>query len=121
MSDKQIAPIRLYLLAVIVNRKRAEYYTHLIRSMGVNLQFRTHAHGTVQSDVMELLGLSDTLKSVIFAVVPGTLLDDICAVLEEKFKTVKDGRGVCAAVPFSSVIGTGIFRFMADDRGGPVA
>lgn len=115
-ENRSIAPVRLYLLITVVNRKRADYFTHVIEEFDVNLQFRAAGSGTADSKILEYLGLSDSLKSVLFSIVPETRLDELLAVLEEKFVSVKDGKGISMAVPLSSVIGTGIFRFMANDR-----
>ena len=36
--------------------------------------------------------------------------------LEEKFKTIKNGKGISVAIPLSSVIGKQVFGFLADDE-----
>jgi hypothetical protein len=36
--------------------------------------------------------------------------------LEEKFTTIKDGKGIAFTVPMSSVIGVAIYRFLSNHR-----
>ena len=43
-------------------------------------------------------------------------LDVIMNVLERKFSTIKNGKGVSFAVPLSSVIGVNMYQFLSDNR-----
>ena len=36
--------------------------------------------------------------------------------LEDKFATIKNGKGVAFAVPLSSVIGVNLYRFLSNNR-----
>ena len=38
--------------------------------------------------------------------------------LEEKFATIKNGKGISFAVPLSSVIGVNLFQFLSNNRQG---
>ena len=61
-------------------------------------------------------GLTDSDKTVIFSVIQENKLKDALAALDNKFRTIKNGKGVAYAVPLSSVIGTLIFGFLSDNR-----
>ena len=37
-------------------------------------------------------------------------------VLEEKFRTIRNGKGVAFAVPMSGVIGVNMYRFLSNNR-----
>lgn len=50
------------------------------------------------------------------SVVREDLADRIMNGLEEKFVTIKNGKGVAFAVPLSSVIGVNLYRFMSNNR-----
>ena len=43
-------------------------------------------------------------------------MPDAVAALDEKFKTIKGGKGVAFTIPLSSVIGTLIYRFLSNNR-----
>lgn len=105
----------LELLITVVNRKKAEYYVDLIQSFEVNLQTTIFGRGTANAKTLELLGLTDSDKAVIFSVIQQDRIDDALQSLEEKFKTIKDGKGIALTVPLTSVIGALIFRFLSNN------
>lgn len=106
----------LELLITIVSRKKAEYYADLIQSFEVNLQTTAFGRGTADAKMLDLLGLTDSEKAVIFSVIQENKIKEAMHTLDEKFKTIKDGKGVAFTVPLTSVIGTLIFRFLSNNR-----
>lgn len=107
---------RLELLITIVSRKKAEYYTDLIQSLDVNMQVTAFGHGTADAKMLVYLGLADSDKAVIFSVIQQNKIPSAMNLLEDKFKTIKDGKGVAFTIPLTSVIGTLIFRFLSNNR-----
>lgn len=107
---------KLELLVTIVGRNKAEFYIDLIQSFAVNLQASVLSYGTADAKMLQLLGLSNTEKSVIFSIIQAKKIPEVCAVLDEKFKTIKGGKGVAFTLPLTSVIGTLIYRFLSNNR-----
>lgn len=107
---------KLELLITVVGRNKAEYYTDLIQSFDANMQVTAFGHGTADAKMLMLLGLDNSEKAVIFSIVQENKIPDVMRVLEEKFKTIKDGKGVAFTVPLTSVIGTLIFKFLSNTR-----
>ena len=107
---------RLELLVTIVSRKKDEYYTDLIQSLDVNMQVTAFGHGTADAKMLVYLGLADSDKAVIFSVIQQNKIPSAMNLLEDKFKTIKDGKGVAFTIPLTSVIGTLIFRFLSNNR-----
>ncbi|MDE5654142.1 MAG: hypothetical protein K2I46_00860 [Clostridia bacterium] len=107
---------RLKLLVTIVARKKAEYYTDLIQSFDVNMQMVVLAEGTANAKMLSFLGLADSEKAVIFGVIQENKIPDAMNTLEEKFHTIKDGKGVACTIPLTSVIGTLIYGFLSNNR-----
>ena len=116
VGDHKTAPQALKLLVTVVNRNKAEYYTDLIQSFGVNMQFCCNASGTATSEILSLMGLEESGKSVIFSVIREDMTKKAMTTLEEKFATIKNGKGIAMTVPFSSVIGASIYSFLCDNR-----
>ncbi|MBQ9383514.1 MAG: hypothetical protein IJT87_04705 [Ruminiclostridium sp.] len=108
------APIKLELLITIVDKNKAEFYIDLIQSYDVNFQFSEPARGTAKAEILDYLGLADTDKTVIFSVVRSDRLDELMYVLDMKFRTIKNGKGVSVSVPFSSMIGTSVYTFLCN-------
>lgn len=107
---------KLELLVTIVNKKKAEFYTDLLQSFDVNMQVTAAGRGTADAKMLVYLGLSDSEKAVIFSVIQQNMLGNALSMLEYKFKTIKDGKGIAFSVPLTSVIGTLIFRFLSNNR-----
>ena len=107
---------KLKLLITVVPRRKTEFYIDYLTSQGVNFQAAVTASGTAKSDTLYLLGLEDSDKSVLFSVVREDLAPAVLQGLEEKFHTLKNGKGIAFTVPLTSVIGVTIYRFLSNNR-----
>lgn len=112
------APKKLKLLVTVVNREKVEFYTDLIQSFDVNMQFSTSARGTASSDILHLMGLEESAKSVIFSIIREDKAPEALRVLEEKFSTIKRGKGIAYTVPLSGMIGVSLYQFFCNNRRG---
>ena len=115
-SPNTVTYNKLELLVTIVNKKKEEFYTDLLQSFDVNMQVTAFGRGTADAKMLVYLGLADSEKAVIFSVIQQNMLGNALSMLEYKFKTIKDGKGVAFSVPLTSVIGTLIFRFLSNNR-----
>ena len=106
---------KLKLLFTVVDRQKGEFYLDVISQFDVNCQLAMPGLGTATSELVELLGL-EPHKAVILSVVREDLVDSVMNTLEEKFATIRNGKGVSFAVPLSSVIGVNLYRFLSDRR-----
>ena len=106
---------KLKLLFTVVDRPKAEFYMDVLSQFEVNYQLMTGGLGTATSEFVEMLGLNKQ-KAVIVSVIREDMTDAIMNCLEEKFKTIKNGKGVAFAVPLSSVIGVNNYRFLSNNR-----
>ena len=71
--------------------------------------------GTATSELVDMLGLN-IHKATILSVVREDKVDEIMKCLEDKFATIKNGKGIAFAVPLSSVIGVNIYQFLSNNR-----
>ena len=106
---------KLKLLFTVVDRPKGEFYLDVISQFDVNCQLVISGQGTAASELVELLGL-EPHKAVILSVVREDLTDTIMETLEDKFATIRGGKGIAFAVPLSSVIGVNLYRFLSDNR-----
>ncbi|MBR2930947.1 MAG: hypothetical protein IKC32_06930 [Clostridia bacterium] len=111
------APHKMMLLFTVVNRKKAEFYIDLLQSFDVNMQLSVSATGTAGTTVRELLGLTDSDKAVIISVITKEKAAEAMAMLDEKFRTVRGGKGIAYTVPVSSTIGVAIYQFLSNTVG----
>lgn len=115
-SEPNTVSDKLKLLITIVARNKAEYFLDLIQSFDVNMQTVVLGKGTATAKTLDLLGLTDTDKAVIFSVIQESKIANAMNVLDNKFNTIKGGKGVACTVALSSVIGTLIYGFLSNNR-----
>jgi len=108
---------KLKLLVTVVDRPKGEFYLDVISQFDVNCQLAMGGLGTATSELVELLGL-EPHKAVILSVVREDMVPKIMNTLEEKFETVRHGKGIAFAVPLSSVIGVNLYQFLSNNRFG---
>ncbi len=113
-KKKELAPQKLKLLFTVVNRKKAEFYADFLQSFEVNMQLTLAAKGTASTETLSLLGLTDSEKSVIISVIKEEKVPAALKALEEKFRTIKNGKGIAYTVPMSGTIGVAIYQFLAN-------
>ena len=106
---------KLKLLFTVVDRNKGEFYLDVISQFEVNCQFVVGGLGTVNSELVNLLGLN-IHKAVILSVVREDLVEEIMRSLEQRFETIRNGKGVAFAVPLSSVIGVNLYQFLSNNR-----
>jgi hypothetical protein len=114
-SINESAIKKLKLLFTVVDRSKGEFYLDVISQFNVNCQLVLAGSGTAVSELVELLGLN-VHKAVVVSVVREDLMDTIMNTLENKFSTIKNGKGIAFAVPLSSVIGVNMYQFLSDNR-----
>ena len=114
-SINESAIKKLKLLVTIVDRTKGEFYLDVISQFEVNSQLVVGGLGTANSDLIELLGLN-IHKAVILSFAREDQVGPIMDCLEEKFATIKNGKGISFAVPLSSVIGVNLYQFFANNR-----
>ena len=108
---------KLKLLVTVVDRPKGEFYLDVISQFQVNCQLAMGGLGTAASELVELLGL-EPHKAVIFSVVREDMVDTVMNCLEDKFSTIRNGKGIAFTIPLSSVIGVNLYQFLSDNRMG---
>ena len=108
---------KLKLLFTVVDRPKSEFYLDVLCQFEINCQMAVSGMGTAQTELIEMLGLN-LHKAVILSVVREDMVDPVMKCLEEKFATIKNGKGIAFAVPLSSVIGVNLYQFLSNNRHG---
>ena len=111
------APDKMLLLFTVVSREKAEFFIDLLEGFEINMQMVLSASGTASTQMMELLGLTNSEKSVIISTLRKDRESAVLSALEEKFRTVRGGAGIAYTVPMSSIIGVAIYQFLSNKTG----
>ena len=83
----------------------------------MNYQMVVSGLGTANSELVELLRL-EPHKAVILSVMRENVVEEAMNCLEDKFASIRNGKGISFAVPLSGVIGVNLYRFLSDNRMG---
>lgn len=106
---------KLKLLFTVVERPKAEFYQYVLSQYEVNCQMVLAGLGTAKSELIDMLGLN-IHKAVLVSVVREDRMSEVMKTLENKFSTIKNGKGFAFAVPLSSIIGVNNYQFLSNNR-----
>ncbi|MBE6657278.1 MAG: hypothetical protein E7604_02435 [Ruminococcaceae bacterium] len=112
------ALLKCKLLVTVVDHRKEDFFMDYIQAHGANLQMTMRGEGTAKSEMLRMLGLAESEKTVLFSVIREDQIRSVCDGLAEKFKTVKNGQGIAFTIPLSSVVGASIYRFLSDQKTG---
>ena len=115
-NKKDLAPIALELVIAIVEKSKTPFYVDLLQSLGSNMQVVTGAKGTADVRILDMLGLVNHEQNAIFSVVRSDRLEETMDALEDRFRNLKNGKGIAMAVPLSSSNGTMVYGFLTGDE-----
>ena len=116
-SINESAIKKLKLLITVVDRPKAEFYQDVLSQFEINCQMILNGKGTAQSEIVDLLGLNNQ-KAVLLSVLREDNTDRVIRCLEEKFATIRGGKGIAFTVPMSSVIGVNLYQFLSNNKQG---
>lgn len=111
---QNLAPHKLVLLVTVVPRSKAEFYLDLLHSFEVNLQMEVSAFGTAS----KAFGFLETAleKQALFSIIREDNVPKALAALEEKFETIRGGKGVACTIPFTSMVGVLAYQFLSNKQ-----
>lgn len=115
-GSAKVIPQKLKLLFTVVDRNKAEFYTDFLQAFDANLQLSLLASGTAREEMLRYLGLGNTEKAVLLSVIREDRTDEILSALENKFKTLRGGKGIAFTVPLSSALGVSVYQFLSNNK-----
>lgn len=116
-TDSEVSNLRkLKMLITVVDRTKALFYQDLLEQFEVNVQMVLYGKGTANSQMLARLGLNETNKAIIFSYVREDMIKEVLETLNEKFNTVKNGKGVAYTIPMYSLIGVSTYQLLSNDR-----
>lgn len=104
---------KLLLLIVVVDISVSKNVEKLLQNLGSSMQFTHNGRGTASKEILNVLGVVDNSKGVVNAVINEDLFDDIKKELSIFFAASKKNRGIAFTIPFSSVVGVRIYKYLS--------
>ncbi|MBP5482902.1 MAG: hypothetical protein J6X99_01365 [Bacteroidales bacterium] len=115
-TSRNIAPIKLEMLFLVVHNKKLAYYSSIVQSHQANLQFTTAAKGTTHL-ILNYLGMSsERPKSLLISIVRADEAASLIDQLKDNFDKGEDYKGVAFTVKLTSVIGTLAYGFLSNEK-----
>lgn len=116
-AKNQVSSVRkLKILVTIVDRSKTLFYVDLLEQFEVNVQMVIYGKGTANTQMLALLELIESDKSVIISYIREDRVKDALDTLEEKFHKVKNGKGIAYTVSLDSIIGVSMYQLLSNDR-----
>ena len=116
-AKKQTSNVhKIKMLITVVDRSKSIFYVDLLEQFEVNVQMVLYGRGTANSQMLNLLGIAETDKAIILSFIREDKIKDAMDTLSEKFKTVKNGKGIAYTISLDSIIGVSIYQLLSNDR-----
>lgn len=96
---------QLNLLITIVNRDRGQVAVDILLKEGVLFHRIALGRGTAETEILDLLGIGDTPKDIIFSVLPSEGTRKAMRRLRNTLRFDNPGHGIAFTVPINSVAG----------------
>ena len=93
------------LLVIIANREKEEKIILATKNLGVNFPHILMGKGTAPTELLSILGLGDSEKTLLLATVKEQSIPSIYHVLENTFHFNKPGQGIAFTIPISGAGG----------------
>ncbi len=103
----------LKVMIIIIDRNKTEKLLSKLNRLGINFPHVFRASGTAKSDVLEVLGIGHSEKSIVFFT---TTSDDVLKIndlLTSEFDLLKKGNGIAFTIPISSVGGPATLQILS--------
>lgn len=111
-NNNDIKKLKVYV--VIVNHGTGKAIVSLLQRSGSPAQYVTMGNGTATKNVRDILGIEDTGKDVVFALLKEELIPDLKNEVEAFFQSNKRNRGIGFSINMTGIIGVRFYRFIAD-------
>ena len=126
MSDKKVKAIKskyydrmnelkpLVVLVTIVNRTQGNAIVKICESHGASMQFIESGHGTAQNSILQILGINDNSKDVVFSILRQEAIPELKQEIEAFFLASKRNKGIAFTIKLTTVAGIRIYQYLAD-------
>ena len=104
------------LLVTIIPKSEVEAVSAIIGSRRIDCQTALIAEGTATSEILEMMSLASTERSVLFSLVEAVDIEAICADLVAQTDFLRSGMGVAFTIPIGAIARAGLEALFEDSR-----
>lgn len=102
MSEKTNTPA-LRLLMLITHPKFSDKASKMFTKMGLPMHYKMNAVGTASSEMMDILGLGSSDKSVLVSIIPKPLAEEALKRLHKELKLGSVNSGIAFTAPLNGI------------------
>ena len=106
----------LFWLVTITDRRSTDAFLALYETFGVTVSLRTVGAGTAVRETLSTLGLEQTEKAVLFAVITADTWPRLQKALRRELRIDVPGTGIAFTVPVSSIGGKRALQFLTEHQ-----
>lgn len=106
----------LNMLISIVDRGKGEGVAQLLRQEGVLLHYIALGNGTARKGILNLLGLTDTAKDVVFSFIRSGVARRAMRKLSYALEIDLPGRGIAFTIPVGSIGGAQAMHYLMGEE-----
>ncbi len=104
---------RMKMLVTVVDRRNGEDVVATLKENGFHYNMMLMGRGTVPSELIDLLGLGDTAKSVILSFVLTEKIPQLLHTLRDDHRFCEAGSGIAFTVPMDGIGGPTTLKFLS--------
>ena len=106
----------LYWLITITDRHSTDAFLALYEEHGITVSLRTVGAGTAVQETLSTLGLEQTEKAVLFAMITAETWPGLQKDLRRKMRIDVPGTGIAFIIPVSSIGGKRALQFLTEHQ-----
>lgn len=114
--DKEFKVQKLKFLVIIVNKYQGDYYVNKLLKLGVSACFMANGYGTATREIYSVLGVGETKKDVVFALISEDKIEQVLSIIQKKFNVSNNAKGVAVTFKVDSIMGILLYRFFTDTK-----
>ena len=103
----------LKVMMIIIDRNKTEKLLSKLEQIGVNFPHVFRAEGTAKSEILDVLGVGHTEKSIVFSTVTQDTVLKVKEILTKDFDILKKGNGIAFTIPITSVGGPASLQILS--------
>ncbi len=113
-SEFKIEKVKLFI--IIVGRNQSDYFLNEFKKTDIACSFVVYGRGTATKDIYEVLGIGETKKDIIFALVKESDIEKLKEIINYRFNASKAAKGVAFSIPFDSMAGVLMYRYLTNTK-----
>ena len=104
----------LVVLVTIVNRGQGNAILKICESNGASMQFVENGQGTAQKSILQILGINDNSKDVVFSIIRQEAIPELKQEIEAFFLASRRNKGIAFTIKLTTVAGVRVYQYLAD-------